>query len=242
MLLDGLDEAVAAGLLTEAAPGDVCVCARPGTSDDLRRAQLGAAHAAAPPARRGARNAARRRRARRGARTPLRAGRCRRSGHQGRRLRPRGRTKRDRAARLRRRRRSLRARPAGARVRRHAHRRARAASCCLRSARRAGAQATWTRPAKPVAWRPSLPTDAGDPDRLARAALSFAGPLAFETSAAVTGPFVDLLQRALEALGDSESGLRARVMGRLAVALAYSAPHRRRPDAGATRHSRSPGE
>jgi class 3 adenylate cyclase/tetratricopeptide (TPR) repeat protein len=69
----------------------------------------------------------------------------------------------------------------------------------------------------------------GDPDQLARAALAFAGPQRIEVAAAVTGPLVDLLERALEALDDSDGALRARVMARLAGALTYSAPHRRRP-------------
>jgi tetratricopeptide (TPR) repeat protein len=51
-----------------------------------------------------------------------------------------------------------------------------------------------------------------------------------ESAPAVTGPLIDLLERALEALGDGESALRARVMARLANALALSAPERRRPE------------
>jgi DNA-binding SARP family transcriptional activator len=69
----------------------------------------------------------------------------------------------------------------------------------------------------------------GEPEQLARAALSFAGPMRFEVAAAVTQPLVDLLERALRALGDNESALRARALGRLAGALAHSAPERRRP-------------
>jgi class 3 adenylate cyclase/tetratricopeptide (TPR) repeat protein len=69
----------------------------------------------------------------------------------------------------------------------------------------------------------------GDPDQLARAALAFAGPTRFEVTPSVTGPLVDLLERALEALDESDSALRARVMARLAGVLAFSAPRRRRP-------------
>ena len=69
-----------------------------------------------------------------------------------------------------------------------------------------------------------------EPDQLARAALAYAGPVRFETAPAVTGPLIDLLERALEALGDGESALRARVMARLANALAFAAPERRRPE------------
>ena len=69
-----------------------------------------------------------------------------------------------------------------------------------------------------------------EPDQLARAALAYAGPVRFETAPAVTGPLIDLLERALEALGDGESALRARVMARLATALAFSDPARRRPE------------
>jgi hypothetical protein len=69
----------------------------------------------------------------------------------------------------------------------------------------------------------------GDPEQLARAALAFAGPQRFEVTAAVTEPLVDLLERALEALDESDSALRARVMARLAAFLAYGAPQRRRP-------------
>jgi eukaryotic-like serine/threonine-protein kinase len=70
----------------------------------------------------------------------------------------------------------------------------------------------------------------GEPEQFARAALAHAGPPSrFEAAAAVTGPHIDLLERALEALGDGESALRARVMARLALALTFSAPERRRP-------------
>jgi tetratricopeptide (TPR) repeat protein len=73
----------------------------------------------------------------------------------------------------------------------------------------------------------------GDPEQLARAALGFAGPVRVLVSAAVSGPPVGLLERALEALGESDSALRARVMGRLATALFYAgrgrAPRLARP-------------
>ena len=52
---------------------------------------------------------------------------------------------------------------------------------------------------------------------LARAALSYCGPNRFELAVAVTQPVVDLLQRALLALGDEPSPLRAQLLGRLAT-------------------------
>jgi DNA-binding SARP family transcriptional activator len=55
----------------------------------------------------------------------------------------------------------------------------------------------------------------GDATMLARAALGFCGPHRFEVAAAVTGPVADLLQRALAALDDVDSTVRARLMGRL---------------------------
>jgi DNA-binding SARP family transcriptional activator len=67
----------------------------------------------------------------------------------------------------------------------------------------------------------------GEPEQFARAALAHAGPPSrFEAAATVRGPVIDLLERALEALGDGESALRARVMARLALALTFSAPGR----------------
>jgi DNA-binding SARP family transcriptional activator len=74
-----------------------------------------------------------------------------------------------------------------------------------------------------------LAASRGDSEQLARAALSFAGPGRVEVAAAVTGPIVDLLERALDALGERDSALRARVMGRLAVARASLGPGHRRP-------------
>jgi DNA-binding SARP family transcriptional activator/tetratricopeptide (TPR) repeat protein len=56
----------------------------------------------------------------------------------------------------------------------------------------------------------------GDATSLAHAALGFCGPFRVELAAAVTRPVVDLLQRALGALGDDDSALRAQLMGRLA--------------------------
>jgi hypothetical protein len=69
----------------------------------------------------------------------------------------------------------------------------------------------------------------GDPEQLARAALGFAGPVRVEVSAAATGPPLSLLERALEALAESDTALRARVMGRLATALFYAGRGRRAP-------------
>lgn len=69
----------------------------------------------------------------------------------------------------------------------------------------------------------------GDPVRLARAALGFGGPLRLEVDPAVTRPVAELLERALVALGGEESALRARLMGRLAAALAYSRVEERKP-------------
>jgi DNA-binding SARP family transcriptional activator/tetratricopeptide (TPR) repeat protein len=67
----------------------------------------------------------------------------------------------------------------------------------------------------------------GDATALAHAALGFCGPHRFEVAVAVTRPVVDLLQRALAALGEDDSALRAQLMGRLADALIYSdAQHR----------------
>ena len=68
-----------------------------------------------------------------------------------------------------------------------------------------------------------------EPEQFARAALAYAGPLRFDQAAAMTGPLMDLLERALEALGEGESALRARVMARLAFELTFYAPERRRP-------------
>ena len=56
----------------------------------------------------------------------------------------------------------------------------------------------------------------GDATALAHAALGFCGPYRVELAAAVTRPVADALQRALAALGDDDSALRAQLMGRLA--------------------------
>jgi DNA-binding SARP family transcriptional activator len=66
----------------------------------------------------------------------------------------------------------------------------------------------------------------GDTIALARAALGACGPHRHEITAAVTGPVADLLQRALTALGGEDSPVRAQVMGRLA---AYTDDEDRRP-------------
>jgi DNA-binding SARP family transcriptional activator/tetratricopeptide (TPR) repeat protein len=61
-----------------------------------------------------------------------------------------------------------------------------------------------------------------DATALARAALGFCGPHRFEVATAVTRPVASLLQRALAALGDDDSPLRARLIGRLAT---YTEPN-----------------
>jgi DNA-binding SARP family transcriptional activator/tetratricopeptide (TPR) repeat protein len=70
----------------------------------------------------------------------------------------------------------------------------------------------------------------GDARRLARAALGFGGPLFFSISATTTGPSTELLQRALDRLEEDDVALRVRLMGRLAAALAYAEPAARRPE------------
>jgi DNA-binding SARP family transcriptional activator len=67
----------------------------------------------------------------------------------------------------------------------------------------------------------------GEPERMAQAALGFAGPVRFEVAAAVTEPLIRLLERALETLDDTDSALRARVLGRLASAVYYAGGQRR---------------
>jgi DNA-binding SARP family transcriptional activator/predicted ATPase len=69
----------------------------------------------------------------------------------------------------------------------------------------------------------------GDCTRLARAALGFAGPLLFETNRAVAQPIVEILERALSAIDEDDSGLRALVMARLAATLANVTVEERRP-------------
>jgi tetratricopeptide (TPR) repeat protein len=56
----------------------------------------------------------------------------------------------------------------------------------------------------------------GDATALARAALGFSGPY-FEVAVAVTRPMVDMLERALVALGDGDNPLRAHLLSRWAV-------------------------
>ncbi|MCA1569078.1 MAG: AAA family ATPase [Chloroflexi bacterium] len=68
-----------------------------------------------------------------------------------------------------------------------------------------------------------------DSDRLARAALAFGGPPRFEVGAAVLEPVVRLLERALAALGEEQSALRARVLGHLAAARSFARPEERSP-------------
>ncbi len=63
-----------------------------------------------------------------------------------------------------------------------------------------------------------------DPNALARAALGFGGPYRFELVAAVLGPITVLLERALAALGRSDSPLRAQLLGRLAADTEHRAP------------------
>jgi DNA-binding SARP family transcriptional activator len=68
----------------------------------------------------------------------------------------------------------------------------------------------------------------GDSTALARAALGFCGPHRSEMTASVTGPVADLLQQALAALADDDSALRAQLMGRLGAVLAYTGVERRK--------------
>jgi DNA-binding SARP family transcriptional activator/tetratricopeptide (TPR) repeat protein len=69
----------------------------------------------------------------------------------------------------------------------------------------------------------------GDERRLARAALGYWGAFFFSIGEAKTKPAAALLQRALDRLGDDDVALRARLMGRLAAALAYADSASRRP-------------
>ncbi len=59
----------------------------------------------------------------------------------------------------------------------------------------------------------------GDPECLGRAALGYAGPLRFEPAARREQPLVELLTRAIDALGDDPGPMRARLMARLAAVL-----------------------
>ena len=58
-----------------------------------------------------------------------------------------------------------------------------------------------------------------DPDCLGYAALGYAGPLRFEPAARREQPLVELLERAIDACGDSLSPMRARLMARLSAVL-----------------------
>jgi eukaryotic-like serine/threonine-protein kinase len=69
----------------------------------------------------------------------------------------------------------------------------------------------------------------GDATMLARAALGFCGPHRFELDVVLPRPAAGLLRRALAALDDDDSALRARVMGRLGAALAYTDVERGTP-------------
>jgi DNA-binding SARP family transcriptional activator/tetratricopeptide (TPR) repeat protein len=62
-----------------------------------------------------------------------------------------------------------------------------------------------------------LAHELGDRAALARAALGFCGPHRFEATTAVTQPIVGLLERALGALGHDDGALRAQLMSRLAI-------------------------
>jgi DNA-binding SARP family transcriptional activator len=70
----------------------------------------------------------------------------------------------------------------------------------------------------------------GDAEQLARAALAFAGPVRLELETQITEELLVLLERALDAMGDTDSALRARIMGRLAAALTWWNEDRRRPE------------
>jgi DNA-binding SARP family transcriptional activator/tetratricopeptide (TPR) repeat protein len=70
----------------------------------------------------------------------------------------------------------------------------------------------------------------GDAEQLALAALGFAGPVRLEVAPAVVVPLMGWLERALEALDETESTLRARCTARLAAARAYADPSRRMPE------------
>jgi DNA-binding SARP family transcriptional activator/tetratricopeptide (TPR) repeat protein len=72
-----------------------------------------------------------------------------------------------------------------------------------------------------------LAQSVGDATALAHAALGFCGPHRVDVATAVTQTSDDLLQRALVALGDDDSALRAQLMGRVATALAFTNDERR---------------
>jgi DNA-binding SARP family transcriptional activator len=67
----------------------------------------------------------------------------------------------------------------------------------------------------------------GDATALARAALGYCGPHRFEVAVVVTRTVADLLERALVALGESDSALRAQLIGHLAF---YTDVEQRKPE------------
>ena len=70
----------------------------------------------------------------------------------------------------------------------------------------------------------------GDPECLGQAALGYAGPLRFEPAARREQPLVELLERAIDALGDAPSPMRARLMARLAAVLLSGGDEERKRD------------
>jgi DNA-binding SARP family transcriptional activator len=74
-----------------------------------------------------------------------------------------------------------------------------------------------------------LAEQSGDTTALGRAAVDFCGPHRGELDTALTRPVVSLLQRALAALDEQDSSLRARLMGRLGAMLAHTADERGTP-------------
>src|SRR5439155_11301577 len=68
----------------------------------------------------------------------------------------------------------------------------------------------------------------GAPEQLARAALGFGGRFGGFGHGRFDQRLVDLLEEALAALGEADSGLRAVVMARLAEALTFSPARERR--------------
>jgi tetratricopeptide (TPR) repeat protein len=67
-----------------------------------------------------------------------------------------------------------------------------------------------------------LADELGDAVALARAALGAFGPYRAEEAAAARRPVIDLLQRALAALDDDDSALRAQLLGRLAATVVHT--------------------
>ncbi len=72
-----------------------------------------------------------------------------------------------------------------------------------------------------------LADELGDATALAHAALGFCGPHRFEVGPRVIQPVTGLLRRALASLGADDSPVRAQLMGRLAAALAATHVDRR---------------